>query len=173
MLLVSCKTDYEYSNNPCYFVFDNSVHLDNALASALNNNSGIFCYIYQATSAGVQYIYFQTNQGLSSKQKKNAVDEKRSIVLGINNGIIVGVANIDNIIYAYDHQCPNCAKNAGAYSPNYPLTMNTDGTATCAKCKRKYDLNNGGLVISDGGGDKLWRYRVTCTGPYGTLIVNN
>lgn len=174
--LVGCNAEYEYSRYPCYFVFDNGTHQDAALSSALNNLSpGTFCYIYQSTKAGAVYVNFSTNQGLSSSQLKNAIDQKYTYTLGVNNGIIVGFGNLDNPaqLYAYDHQCPNCANSGSAYSPKYPLSMSTDGKATCSKCKRVYDMNNGGIIVNGEGGDKLWRYHVTCTGPLGVLIVNN
>lgn len=174
--LAGCGTDYEYSSYPCYFVFDNSTHQDATLASALNVNApGTFCYISQSTKSGATYVNFSTNQGLSSSQLKNAIDQKTTYVLGINNGIIVGYGNLDNpaVLYAYDHQCPNCANSSSAYSPKYPLSMSTDGKATCAKCNRVYDMNNGGIIVNGAQGDKLWRYHVSSRGPLGVLIVNN
>jgi hypothetical protein len=176
LALASCNADYEYCSYPCYFVFDNSKHLDATLSSALNSSSpGVFCCITQSTKSGVTYINFSNNQGLSSSQAKNAVDQKYTYVLGLNNGIIVGFGNLDNpaTLYAYDRQCPNCANSTSAYSPKYPLTMSSDGKASCSKCGRVYDLNNNGIIVSGTAGDKLWRYHVTCTGPIGVLIVNN
>jgi len=173
---LSCNADYEYSRYPCYFIFDNSKHLDPTLTSALNSSSpGIFCCVTQTTESGVTYVNFSNNQGLSSRQAKNAVDQKYTYVLGLNNGIIVGFGNLDNpaTLYAYDRQCPNCANGASAYSPKYPLTMSSDGKASCSKCKRVYDMNNNGIIVSGATGDKLWRYHATCTGPIGALIVNN
>lgn len=39
---------------------------------------------------------FSNNQGLSSRQAKNAVDQKYTYVLGLNNGIIVGFGNLED-----------------------------------------------------------------------------
>ena len=172
---ISCNADYEYSRYPCYFIFDNSKHLDPTLTSALSPPGGVFCCITQTTKSGVTYVNFSNNEGLSSSQAKNAVDQKYTYVLGLNNGIIVGFGNLDNpaTLYAYDRQCPNCANGTSAYSPKYPLTMSSDGKASCSKCGRVYDMNNNGIVVKGATGDKLWRYHATCTGSIGVLIVNN
>jgi hypothetical protein len=170
------KAEYEFSSVPCYFIYDNSTHLDPTLASALNQNApGIFCYISQSSKSGATYVNFSTNQGLSSSQAKTALDNKYTYLLGLNNGIIVGYGNLSSpaILYAYDHQCPNCASTSSAYSPKYPLTMTTDGKAKCAKCGRIYDMNNGGVISDGDSGNKMTRYRVSSAGPLGLLRVNN
>lgn len=175
---LSCgKAEYEFNTTiPCYFIYDNSTHQDPTLASALNQSApGTFCYISQSSKSGASYVNFSTNQGLSSSQAKTALDNKYTYELGLNNGIIVGYGNLNSpaTLYAYDHQCPNCADASSAYSPKYPLTMTTDGKAKCSKCGRTYDMNNGG-VISDGeSGNKMTRYRVYSAGPLGLLRVNN
>ena len=103
----------------------------------------------------------------------DAPDQEVSIVLGVYNGtgIIVGYGNLNNpaTFYAYDSQCPNCYHDSGL--PRYSLTMNTDGTAECGSCHRKYDMNNGGIVSSGDGGDKMIRYRAGVAG--NVLNVNN
>jgi hypothetical protein len=54
-LLISCSnSEFEYSNNSCYFVFDNAQHNDPTLTSALIATSpGTFCRIY--TKAGKKF----------------------------------------------------------------------------------------------------------------------
>lgn len=176
-LFVSCGAENEYSNrSACYFRFDNSVHQDNTLSTALGG-MGTFCYIYQKAYNGADCIFFENNQSLSSYKVKNAVDQRQTIELGLNNGIIVGCSNLNfddsgnPILYAYDHQCPNCSEGASIYK--FPLTMTNDGKAKCAKCGRIYDMNNGGIVIS-GSGNKMLRYHATCMGgALGILIVSN
>lgn len=175
-LLSSCgDSEYEYSSHRCYFVFDNSTHLDPTLSSALVQLSpGTFCRIYKK---GDNYFYFDSNRGLSSRSAANAVDLKRTCVLGVYNesGIIVGYGVLDNpaVLYAYDAQCPNCYENTAM--PRYTLTMNDAGKATCASCHRSYDMNNGG-IISSGGSDgdrKLIRYRANYSEQTRVLTVNN
>ena len=171
VLMSGCgETDFEYSRYPCRFVFNNSANRSPALASAMNPLSpGVFCRI---TMKG-NYFYFSNNQGLSDEVPKTAPDQQVSIALGVYNetGIIVGYGNLNNpaTFYAYDSQCPNCYGET--VLPRYSLTMTSGGTAECPSCHRKYDMNNGGLVISDGGGDKLIRYHASANG--GVLNVNN
>ncbi len=173
-LLTSCgDTEYEYSGNSAYFVFENTASRSAALASAMNNMSpGIFCRI---KTSGANHYSCETNQGLSDRPVKNAIDEQRTVRLGVYNetGIIVGFGNLNNppTFYAYDSQCPNCYKNTNM--PRYSLTMNTDGTAECGSCHRKYDMNNGGIVVAGDGGDKMMRYHASTTGPEGVLVVTN
>lgn len=173
-LFTSCEdTEYEFSSYPAFFIFENTASRSPALASAMNSMSpGIFCRI---TTSGANYFSFTSNQGLSDIVAKTAVDQNRTVVLGVYNetGIIVGYGNLNSpaTFYAYDSQCPNCYESTGL--PRYSLTMNTDGTAECGSCSRKYDMNNGGLVIEGDKGDKLIRYRATTTGPQGVLQVSN
>ncbi len=173
-LFTACgDTEYEFSKYPAFFIFENNAGRSQALASAMNPMSpGIFCRI---TTSGANYYSFTSNQGLSDKAVKTAIDQNRTVKLGVYNetGIIVGYGNLNSpaTFYAYDSQCPNCYKNTSL--PRYSLTMNTDGTADCGSCHRKYDMNNGGLVIDGDQGDKLIRYHATTTGPQGVLQVSN
>ena len=174
-IFCSCSdTEYEYSNYPCFFVFDNSVHLDQTLAASMNALSpGVFCRIYEQPKDGSETFFFINNQGATSNKRANAVDLNRSRVIGTYNGsgIIVGYGTIDKVFYAFDSQCPNCYKEANL--PRYTLTMDTSGKARCNTCKRVYDMNNGGIVAEGQGGDKLIRYHANTSGPQGTLSVTN
>lgn len=179
-------TDYEYSSNRCYFIFENTGSRSTALASAMNSVSpGIFCRI---TTSGENYYNFTSNQGLTDRVVRTAIDKQRTVELGVYNetGIIVGYGNLNNpaTFYAYDSQCPNCYKNTNL--PRFSLSMNTDGTAECGNCHRKYDMNNNGLVVNAGDsvvvdgekievqpGDRLIRYHASTTGPQGVLSVTN
>lgn len=174
LLLLSCSSDsFDFSSMRAYFVFDNSVHQDATLQSALNPMSpGVFCRVSEGSEGGSTYFYFESNQGLSSKQKANADDMRRTRALGIYNktGIIVGYGNLSSpaVLYVYDSQCPNCYAETNMV--DYKLALTSRGMAVCAKCKREYDLNNNGLTSN---GKKLIKYRATATGPLGILSVNN
>lgn len=181
-LLTSCgDTEYEYSGYPAYFIFENNAGRSAVLASAMNAQSpGIFCRITLSSAASGEHgnrllFNFASNQGLSDVSALSAIDEQRTIQLGVYNmtGIIVGFGNLDNppTFYAYDSQCPNCYKNTNL--PRFSLSMNTDGTAECGSCHRKYDMNNGGIVVSGDAGDKMIRYHASTTGPQGVLSVTN
>lgn len=178
VLFAACSDveDEFSSDHQCYFVFDNSVHLDATLMSALNSMSpGIFCQITEGAKGNSIYFFFKSNQGLESEKKANAIDLKRTRKLGIYNpsGVIVGYGNLNNpaTLYAFDSQCTNCYEST--HMPKYTLTMSNNGIATCASCKRTYDLNNGGIIRSGKEGKKLIRYRASSTGPQGVLSVTN
>ena len=168
------ENENEYTGNSCYFIFENNGPRSTALASAMNPMSpGIFCRI---TTSGEDYYTFTSNQGLTDRVVRNAIDKQRTVELGVYNetGIIVGYGNLNNpaTFYAYDSQCPNCYKNTNL--PRYSLTINSDGTAECGSCHRKYDMNNGGIVSAGYDGDSMMRYRnARTTGPLGVLSVSN
>lgn len=173
------KAEEEYSDEPCYFVFDNSVHQDATLASAMSPMSpGVFCHISETERSGATFFVFENNHGLSSEKRANAVDQQRSRRLGRRNGIIVGYGNGDitnPVFYAYDAQCPVCYSGTGLIDRS--LSTDSRGVATCGNCHRTYDLNNGGLIRSGGQADdttnKLTRYRASTTGEFGVLAVTN
>lgn len=174
LVLGACsEAKFDYSPQKVYFIFDNAVHQDATLQSALNPMSpGVFCRIYEGMDGGARYFYFESNQGLTSRKKPTAVDTDRTRIIGVYNktGIIVGYGNLSSPapLYAYDSQCPNCYAEKG--TPSFKLSLDSKGIATCPTCKRTYDLNNNGITAD---GDKLMKYRATCTGPLGLLSVNN
>jgi len=164
----------EYCRRPCYVVIDNSTHLDATLASSLNSMSpGIFCMIQKTQKGGASYYHCSNNQGLSSDILWDAKDQKVTSIVGMNNGIIIGFGNLDYpaIFYAYDRECPNCFDPDAVPVKSKPLTMNEKGHATCNVCKRVYDMNNRGYIISGETGKPLNRYPATTSGPYGVLAV--
>lgn len=171
------NSEFEYCNEECYFVFDNSVHLSSTLTGALNNMSpGTFCRITSRSDRGALVFHFEDNNGNSDDKYANSEDLRRRCVLGIYNktGIIVGYGNmsVPAQLYAYDSQCPNCYYSTN--TPSYCLGMTSAGHAVCSNCKREYDMNNGGIVAKGDAGRNLLRYRrVSCTGPQGVLSVRN
>ncbi len=174
LLLSACDSSFEYSSYPCYVVVDNSVFLDPTLASAMNSMApGVFCLIQKTMNNGAEQFSFSTNAGLSSTQLFTAKEQRLDLVFGMNNGVIVGFGTLsDGTFYAYDRECPNCFDPNAVPVRSRPLSMSSNGQATCSTCGRVYDMNNRGYVISDGGGDPLTLYPASTTGPYGLLIVN-
>lgn len=174
LLLTGCTAEQEFTSWPCRFVYDNSIHLDQTLATATNADiTGIFCKITERVQGGVKFLVFENNQGLSSEQRETAEDLQRNFRLGLNGGIIVGYSHFSGFA-AYDIQCPNCVyKENNRTNPNYRVTMDNKGIATCSKCKKQYDMNNGGLIVNGEEGDSgLERYRNAHTsGPMGTITV--
>ncbi|MCF0243832.1 MAG: hypothetical protein HUK06_03575 [Bacteroidaceae bacterium] len=176
--LLSCNSDSQYNNSQrCYLVIDNSIHLDPTLMSCMNSMSpGVFCRISLGLKNGAQTYFIESNHNTKSSFTLNEVDIKRSKILGVYNetGLIVGFGNLDNppVFYAYDAICPNCYEQSqvGSYQP---LKMDSNGQATCNICKRSYNLNTGGNIITGDAGRQLYRYRASTTGPQGTLSVSN
>ncbi len=175
-LVSSCSnTDFDYSSLHAYFVFDNSQHQDATLQSALNPLSpGVFCRISEGQEGAVTYFYFESNEGLTTKQKANADDMRRTRAIGLYNktGIIVGYGNLSSpaSLYAFDSQCPNCYAETNML--NNKLVFTSNGIVSCSRCKRQYNLNNNGLCVNSDG-KKLIKYRATCSGPLGILSIIN
>ena len=170
--LTSCKAEGEYSTWPCRFDYDNMIHQDPTLMTAMNVDSrGVFCKIWES---GVNYA-FQNNQNMHSEQPKTEEERRMNYVLGVNNGIIVGFQTFNTSpnggFVAYDAQCPNCVRKTNNYlNPKFPLSMTTSGIASCGKCGKKYDMNNGGIVQNGDEGDVgLEKYLSSTTGPLGRL----
>ena len=179
-LLLSCEADNEYSTWPCRFAYDNSTHQDATLASAMDANvPGMFCQITESVRGGVKYLNFKSNHQAESSLPETEAEKRAEYILGLNNGIIVGFQNavLDDFgrarFVAYDVQCPNCVRQYNnTLSPNYGVSMSDSGIATCSKCGRRYDLNNGGLLQNGQEGDtNLEKYAASTSGPYGLLSV--
>lgn len=170
--LTACQADGEYSTWPCRFDYDNMVHQDQTLMTAMNPAApGTFCKI---SESGFDYV-FQNNQNMRSTKPRSEEERRANYILGVNNGIIVGFQLYNQQpnggFVAYDAQCPNCVREENEYlNPHYPLSMSTSGIATCEKCERRYDMNNGGIVQNGREGDKgLEKYLASTTGPLGRL----
>lgn len=172
MLLTACSNGFTFSTYPCRLLIDNSVHNDGTLASAMNAMSpGVFCQVVANESK--KQFEFATNYGTQSVAKYNAIDERRTRALGMNNALIVGYGSLTGEFYAYDRECPNCFNPDAVPQRSRPLTLGSDGIATCQLCKRRYDMNSGGNCVSEGGTKGLVRYRASTTGPFGILSVSN
>ena len=179
LLFLSCTADNEFSTWPCRFAYDNSIGQDATLATAMDANSrGVFCQITESVQGGVKYLNFSNNQGLTSSKRETALEQQANFVLGLNNGIIIGWQTFVTDGFgagfaAYDVQCPNCVRRENnTISPNYRITMSSNGIATCSKCGLKYDLNNGGIVQNGQQGDTgLEKYAAATTGAYGYISV--
>lgn len=161
-------TEELYSRHPCRLFFDNARHNNAILAGAMTVHSNVFVTIM---ASGKQFV-FASNQGLNSVVNMTALDVQRGYILGMNNGIIVGYGKFEPVtFYAYDRECPNCFDFNALPVRSYPLTVHSSGIATCSKCRREYDLSNGGIVSKGDAGKKMTRYRATTTGPYGILNI--
>jgi lipoprotein len=179
-LLSSCgKVENEFSDRRAYFIFDNQVQNNAVLASAMSPHSNVFVTVsmqtrYSGQNSYVEFNFVAGGDGAQQASKATAVDQNRGVVLGINNGLILGYGLLSDppVFYAYDLQCPNCYSSTAVPRRSYPLTLQANGFATCANCRRKYNLSTGGNVAEGAQGNKLIRYRASTTGPYGLLVVN-
>ena len=175
LILTACgDSENEYTIGSCYFVIDNSVHQDATLATAMNINApGLFCTITKGMEKGTEKFFFTNNAGQGSSVPLNALDSRRTLILGHNNGIIVGFGNMDSPakFYAFDRECPNCFDPQAIPIRSHPLSVGSSGMATCATCKRQYNLNNDGFIATGDNGKRLTRYRASTTGTYGVLSV--
>ena len=174
LLLAGCQAEGEYSTWPCRFDYNNLIHQDPTLATAMNANSrGVFCKI---SETGLNFV-FQNNQNMSTQQNMTEEERRSNFILGVNNGIIVGYQTFNTTpnggFVAYDAQCPNCVRKENNYlNPKYPLSMSTSGIATCGKCGKKYDMNNRGIIQNGEEGDVgLEKYLAMSTEPLGYLTV--
>ena len=174
LMLTGCQAEGEYSTWPCRFGYDNSIHQDPALATAMNANSrGVFCRIRED---GLYYV-FQNNQNITSRQPKSEMEKLANQILGLNNGIIVGFQTFNETpnggFVGYDVQCPNCVRRENnTLNPKFAVSVGSDGIAKCSKCGKKYDLNNGGIIQNGEEGDVgLQKYLATTTGPLGYVFV--
>lgn len=174
-LLGSCgNVEDEYCRRPCHVVIDNAVHMDATLASAMNAMSpGIFCEIREVNIGGARHYAFSSNYGMTSTSVLNAIDLRISRIYGLNDGVIVGFGSLDNpaVFYAYDRECPNCFDPDAIPVKTRPLKMSERGWATCAVCRRSYDMNNRGYVVEGDAGKPLTRFPGRTMGPYGQLSV--
>ena len=101
----SCgDTQSEYSSRTCYFVFDNDAHLDPTLAAAMTPYSGVFTTVTQTMKGGARYFVFKSNQQTQSESIFNAIDTRRTLIMGMNDGVIVGYGVLSDPVtfYAYD-----------------------------------------------------------------------
>ncbi len=165
----------EYTVRTAYFIFDNSVHQNTVLSTAMNINApGTFCKIKPYMVSSARAYIFENNYGQSEPSVENAIDQRRTVILGYNNSLIVGFGNLDlpAVFYAYDGECPNCFDPQKLPVHSYPLTMTSAGLAVCGSCQREYNMNSGGNIVKGDGGNKMTRYHASCTGPLGTLAVN-
>jgi hypothetical protein len=173
-LLQGCgDTEFEFSSRPCFLYIDNSIHQDATLQAAMTPYSNVFVKVTKEMDGGVQYFRFESNHGASSRVKLDAWDLKRTLILGANNGVIVGYGSLSDPLtfYAFDKECPNCFMPDQVPVRSRPLKMTTGGMAVCSVCGREYDMNIGGKISKGDKGSKMTRYRTKIGGPLGVLEV--
>ncbi len=175
VMLAACSDDdNRYSSYHCNLSIDNSKHLNPVLASAMDANTpGTFCIIGFTIKGGAKYFTFKNSLGQSQTSIFNAIDDRLNSQerIGMNGSLIIGYGNMDypSQFYAYDGECPNCFDLNALPLRSYPLSIDSQGIATCASCHRQYRLNQEGVAVSGGG--HLTRYRANQPVANGVLQV--
>ena len=160
------NADSTYCSLPAKFVFENAYQAP-ALYTACNS-MGEFCTITHPP--GGQFVFKGTS--VTSSVPLTAVVGYAGFDLGLS-GLIVGLPNIPEIgktesqVVCFDLACPNCWED---YNFAKQLVIK-EGMATCASCKRTYNLNNTGFITKGEAGRPLYRYRVSYVN--NTLMVSN
>lgn len=171
---VGCTGDSTFSTYPCRFVFDTTQHASSAaLLSAVNSlSSGIFCKVTKVMKGGASYYRFTTTAGLSDDVIYTAVDQRITITIGMNNGLVFGYPSLmtDGQLYAYDTECPNCFDANAIPVTAHTLTLQSTGIAVCSTCHREYNLNTGGNITKGDKGKGLTRYHATYNGTVVSIL---
>lgn len=169
-----CTGDNTYSTYPCRFVFDTAQHASSgALLSAVNPLSpGIFCKVSKVMKGGASYYRFVTTEGLTDDIIFTAVDQRTTVTLGMNNGLVFGYANLaaTTTFYGYDTECPNCFDPDAVPVTAHTLAIRNTGIAVCPTCHREYNLNTGGNITKGDQGKGLTRYRAAYNGSVISIV---
>lgn len=162
------KVEDEFSTHQCYFHFNATIHN----TSIIKNLCTSYEYYGMVTKQPLSGKTFTLVTTLFSGEKQSDnittdMETRESCILGLNNGLIIGFSQLNQVLYVFDRQCPNCFEETG--STNHPLSWGeNDKTVKCNHCHRSYNLSNGGICEQ---GSKLYRYRATFTGDQ--LYVQN
>lgn len=167
--LVSCSgdIDHEFAQHRAFFRYQ-YVYTAQPLYAALNN-PGMWCSI---TFPNGNYR-FTLLDGSTYEVPPTALDSYTPPEC--ISGFIVGTPNLPDFsgrfdIRAYDKVCPTCYEEAAIQRA---LTLTHEGRAECSRCHCVYDLNNDGLLIEGGPGEKLFRYRINYAPVQNILIIQN
>ena len=165
--LSACNAeDSVYRGADCFFVFDTQLHPQPCHLTGILGNPGHFCKIETNLDQGVRHLKTTRNYDGATENIRLSTDRENQYrcVLGAGNCIIIGTSSYDNMLIAYEGQCPNCLNQYGG--TRYPLTWQKGGNQlSCAKCGRYYDVNNG-TVASGDGGKQLYRYQAAFDGQF-------
>ena len=169
---MSCqKAENEYTSSQCYFSFNASYHNASRLLSVVNAYE-TYAFVYTQPLNGKAYRVVTDIYGTDATYDDitTAEETQRTRIVGLSNGLIIGRSSLDQTLYAFDRQCPNCYQQSGLTAA--PLQWASKSyTVKCTKCGREYSLANGGVVSAGETGSRLMRYRITFDGTY--IFVQN
>lgn len=167
-MLSSCSIDFEYGSPfPCFFCFDNSIHLNELMASALTPYSNTFVRVRKKVSGKVNYCILDTN---SKSEDVPITTEKENFAryaLGGNECIIIGYSTLNERPVAYDGMCRYCYESSGRY---ITLNWHSETSVICDKCHKIYNLLMNG-ISDDDTPTKLWPYHISAPSPFGIVSI--
>ncbi len=161
----------EYSSHQCYFIFNGQYHTGSQLLAACSGYE-TYAIVTTRTLSGSAYAVITQLYGQESTTDNitTASETNYSHVLGLSNALIIGRSTLDQTLYAFDRQCPNCYEDT--HLTQAPLQWGDNSyTVKCNKCSRTYNLSGGGVIASGTAGSSLMRYRCSFDGTI--LFVTN
>ncbi len=168
--LASCqKAEEEYTTHECHFNFNCTYHNTSRLLDAVNSNE-TFAIVSTKPLSQKTYSVVTSIYGTDDTEDHITTDleTQQRHVLGLSNGLIIGKSIMDQTLYAFDRQCPNCFEATNM--TNAPLVWAGSGSMVkCNRCSRTYNLSNRGVVASGEAGKSLMRYRINYDGTYITV----
>lgn len=153
VLLSSCGTESTYSGHHCYFIFNTSYHPSSVLMGSVTGDNG-FCLIYKGADKGQEKVFIEkpgeidpNSPYIFTTDKEPKVSE---LIIGWDNGLLVGYSAIEGRILAFDRHCSRCEDKGNAHLKWYEDNgkLNTR-MVQCPVCKTVYDLSiaNNGLSL--------------------------
>lgn len=173
LTLFSCqKAESEYTTSQCYFAFNFSYHNASRLLSVVNAYE-TYAIVHTEPLSGKAYRVVTDIYGTDATHDDitTAEETQRTRIVGLSNGLIIGCSSLDQTLYAFDRQCPNCYQASGLTAAPLQWADNSY-TVKCNKCGRQYSLTNGGVISAGEPGSRLLRYRVS-TDKSTYLIIQN
>lgn len=170
LMLGSCSSDDAYN---VYSKYKASFSYDKVMTAAPLKNAltgpGEFCTV----SLGVNVLAFQSlNVSYSDDITADMMYYQKIVCI---SGFIVGMANVPEMntdwlgIVCFDLACSNCHRDDAI---NHKLALQEGGFAYCSRCKRKYSLNDQGIIVAGDAGRPLERYHISYDGANHVAIWN-
>ena len=154
LIQYSNKTITPINNDNKQFIYNNQIHSDSVLASAMDPHMPqVFTLISKKIINGYTYICFTNINDMQSKQILTSEETNNMHSLLNNENVIIGYLNNDEFI-CYSSICPNCLNNIKHFN---------SGNLYCDHCNSTFQIN-----IKN----NLKTYKASTTGPFGILQIN-
>ena len=143
ILLSSCNAENTYSGHRCYFILNTTLHPSSILTASVTGDDG-FCLVYKGIHQGVEKVFVEkygTSDPNSPYAYTTGIEPKVSeLVIGWDNGLLIGYSAIENKVLAFDRHCPRCEDKAKA-----KLQWNgSSRSVKCPVCETVYNLTLSG-----------------------------